>query len=343
MHRQRLPLYERLEKLRNSKVLVYITGDRPGLGTQIHPEVLSFFTDHLDKIANKRRIPRISLFLYTGGGLTIAAWSIVNLLKQFCNEFEVIIPAKAHSAGTIIALGADKIIMTKQATLSPIDPSINGPLNPFPAKPGIINPNEIQPVPVSVEAISGFINFIKHDFGIKKKIELNKMLLNLVDKIHPLVIGQSYRAKKQIQQIATTLLKDKIKNRWHRKKTIKFLTVESGSHDYTIYRNEVKTKLGLPVETPNDELYDVIKKIFDDISEELELNNPFNPISLLNNQALNIPQLLRQALIEGNGSGSHVFLREVIYSKITVTDQLGMQQEVINEQVIFQGWRHELS
>ena len=336
-------MYERLEELRNSKVLVYITGDRPGLGTQIHPEVLSFFTDHLDMITNKRRIPRISLFLYTGGGLTIAAWSIVNLLKQFCNEFEVIIPAKAHSAGTIIALGADKIIMTKQATLSPIDPSINGPLNPFPKKPAIINQYGNQTVPVSVEAISGFINFMRHDIGIKKQIEQNKILLNLVDKIHPLVIGQSYRAKKQIQQIASNLLKDKIKNRWRRKKTIKFLTEESGSHDYTIYRNEVKNKLGLPVETPNDELYDIIKKIFDDISVELELNNQFYPISLFNNQAANVPYSLRKALIEGNGSGSHVFLTEGVFNRINAPNQFGVQKEVINDQVIFEGWRHEFS
>ena len=343
MYRDRLSLYQRLEGLRNSKILVYITGDRPGLGTQIHPEVLSFFTDHLDMITNKRRIPKISLFLYTSGGFTIAAWSIINLLKQFCGEFEVIIPAKAHSAGTIIALGAEKIIMTKQATLSPIDPSINGPLNPFPANPGIMNPNENQPVPVSVEAISGFINFIKHDLGVNKQIEQNKMLLNLVDKIHPLVIGQSYRAKKQIQQIAINLLKDKIKNRWRRKKTIKFLTEDSGSHDYTICRDEVKNKLGLPVEKPNDELYDVIKEIFDDISDELELNNPFHPISLFNTSSTNVPYSLRQALIEGNGSGSHVFLREGVFNKIMAPNQFGIQQELINEQIIFQGWRHEFS
>jgi len=343
MYPERLPLYQRLEALRNSKVLVYITGDRPGLGTQIHPEVLSFFSDHLDIITNKRRIPKISLFLYTSGGFTMAAWSIVNLLKQFCDEYEVIIPSKAHSAGTIIALGADNIILTKQATLSPIDPSINSPLNPVPANPGMINPSGIQPVPVSVEAISGFINFIKYDLGITRKSELNKILLNLGSKIHPLVIGESYRAKKQIHQIATNLLKDKIKNNRQRKSVIKFLTEDSGSHSYTICRNEVISKLGLPVEKPNDELYDVIKRIFNDISEELELCNPFNPISMFNVPAANVPYSLRLALIESNGSGSHVFIKEGIFHKMMMPNQFGMQQELINEQVIFEGWRHELS
>jgi hypothetical protein len=199
--------YKNLESLRQSKVLTYITGDRPGLGTQIHPEVLDYITDHLDKMTNRRKIPKITLYLYTSGGLTIAAWSIVNLLKQFCKAYEVIIPAKAHSAGTIITMGANNIIMTKQATLSPIDPSINGPLNP------VINvPNGNTTTPVSVEAISGFINFIKQDLGVTKKNELNKVLPYLINKIHPLVIGESFRAKKQIKEIANKLLHNKIKN-----------------------------------------------------------------------------------------------------------------------------------
>lgn len=44
---------------------------------------------------------------------------------MYCDELQVIIPHKAHSAGTIISLVANEIIMIKQATLSPIDSSIN--------------------------------------------------------------------------------------------------------------------------------------------------------------------------------------------------------------------------
>jgi hypothetical protein len=272
----------------------------------------------------------------------MAAWSIVNLLKQFCKEYEVIIPSKAHSAGTIIALGADKIIMTKQATLSPIDPSINHPLNPIPVNPGMIQQNNIPSVPVSVEAISGFINFIKHDFGITRKSELNKILLNLGDKIHPLVIGESYRAKKQIHQIATNLLKNKIRSFRQRKNVIRFLTEESGSHDYTICRDEVISKLYLPVEKPNDELYNVIKQIFRNISNELELSKPFNPTSLFNESAEIVPYSLRQALIESYGSGSHVYLKEGAFHKIkTPPNEFGLQHELINDNEIFKGWRHE--
>ncbi len=46
----------------------------------------------------------------------MAAWSILNLIRMFCDELEIIVPMKAHSAGTMMAIGADKIVMTKQAT-----------------------------------------------------------------------------------------------------------------------------------------------------------------------------------------------------------------------------------
>ena len=110
MYRDRRDLYSQLQDMRESKVIVYVTGDRRGLETQIHSDTYDYFVNHLDLI---RRVPKISLYLYTRGGRTLAAWSLVNLIRQFCTELEVIIPSKAHSAGTLISLGADVIVMTK--------------------------------------------------------------------------------------------------------------------------------------------------------------------------------------------------------------------------------------
>ena len=98
------------EQARNSTALLYVTGDRPGLETQIHPEVLDFFAQHLDGIGT---VKTVSLFLHTRGGSTLAAWSLVNLIRQFTEKLEIIVPAKAHSAGTLMCLGADSIMMTR--------------------------------------------------------------------------------------------------------------------------------------------------------------------------------------------------------------------------------------
>jgi len=82
--------------------------------TQIHQEVLDMFADHLDAPFPAKKI---SLILYTRGGDTLAAWNLVNLIRMYCDKLEVIVPSKARSSGTLICLGADTIVMTKQATL----------------------------------------------------------------------------------------------------------------------------------------------------------------------------------------------------------------------------------
>jgi hypothetical protein len=83
-----------LEAARKSKVLVYVTGDRLGMETQISSEVYDKFVNHLDLIGV---VKKISLYLYTRGGNTLAVRSLVNLIRQFCDEFEVIIPSKTQS------------------------------------------------------------------------------------------------------------------------------------------------------------------------------------------------------------------------------------------------------
>ena len=167
MRDKRLNLYKQLEEQRNSKLLVYVTGTRAGLETQIASDILSKFSEHLDKIGD---INKISLYLYTNGGDTLTAWSLVNLIRSFCKELEVIIPSNCFSSGTLICLGANNLIMTKQAVLGPIDPSINGPLNP--TIPGIPDPN--AKVPVSVEHVNAYIEMARKDFGITDQKSIRK-------------------------------------------------------------------------------------------------------------------------------------------------------------------------
>lgn len=79
MYKNRIELYRQLEEALDSKVLVYVTSDRTGFETQIAQDVIDLFINHLDKIGITEKI---SLYLYTRGGDTAAAWNIVNLLRQ---------------------------------------------------------------------------------------------------------------------------------------------------------------------------------------------------------------------------------------------------------------------
>ena len=70
---------------------------------------------------------RVDLILETGGGMGEVAEDIVTLLRSRFDEVNIIIPGTAKSAGTIIAMAADEILMETVSSLGPIDAQIGRP------------------------------------------------------------------------------------------------------------------------------------------------------------------------------------------------------------------------
>lgn len=263
--KERQELLKQIEKMQDSRALLYVTGDRRNQETRVHSEVLDYFTDLLDKIGVTKRI---SLVLYTRGGDGMAAWSLLNLLRMFCDHLEIIIPVKAHSAGTMMAIGADTIVMTKQATISPIDPSINHPL-----APAIEGAPAGTRAPVSVEAVQGYLDLVQTHVG-KAKATVAPLMLDLARQVHPLVLGETYRRRQQTQTLAEKLLAPNVKKAEDRKKIINFLCSDSGSHDYTFNRREA-ADLGLHVTKCSKELYTVLAPLYADFRDEMKLQQAF--------------------------------------------------------------------
>ena len=332
MYKDRRSLYEKIEQSRKSKVITYVTGDRRGLEAQIHREVLDFFAQHFDKIGI---VNKVTLILYTNGGDTIAAWSIANLIRQFSKRtFEVIVPRKAHSAGTLICLGANSIRMTKQATLSPIDPSISTPFNPKAEKVG----SEIR-YPVSVEDINGFVDLAKEELKINSEEHLANVLAVLANKVDPLVLGRAYRTRKQIRMLGEKLLGKHEDDQTKIKDIIDFLCSKSGSHDYTINRREAR-ELGLKAPTISQKEYELYKTIYDDFAGELELVNPYDPEVILGAESSQNYEF-KQAIIESIGGGSHSFVRKGVLSRQKIQIQQGVVRNAIHDQITYNGWSHE--
>lgn len=331
MYAQRKKLYKNIEAFTDSRVLCYVTGDRQNLEIQIAPDALDHFADHLDSIGVTKRI---SLILYSRGGNTLAGWSIVNLVKQFCDELHVIIPTKAHSTATLIALGASSILMTKQATLGPIDPSVNGPLNP--QAPG---PNPMARVPVSVESVSGYFEFAKN-LGLQSEAELSKLVLDLAGRINPLVLGNVFRSRSQIRMLGKRLLSSHMHDESKIDKILDFLCSESGSHDYTINRREAANELGLNVVKPDDQKYAVIKALHQDYARELELQTPFDPNLVLGADPEKEYSFTR-GLIESTSGGSTKFTSRGKLRRSQVMVAPGQMQEATEDRRTFEAWKHD--
>ena len=327
----RKTIYRAVEQDRDSKVLAFITSDRKGLETVIAQDCIDHFVDLLEQIGPTKRI---SLILHTDGGHTLAAWRLVNLIRMFCDELEVVIPLKALSAGTLISIGADRVIMTKQAALGPIDPSVNNPLNPTTTIGG-----QPKPVPVSVEAVRGYLEAAREELKIKGEQHLAAVLLNLTSHIHPLVLGEIFRSQTQIRFLAEKLLPRQVSDKQKMKSIINFLCADSGSHDYTIDRREA-ADLGLNIEKPSDALYKLLRTIHLSYAEELKLLDPFNPQSVLGKAAVNkpVPFSITRGLVEGTAGGCYGFVSEGTLTRVQVPMNGGVQEGVQDERT-FEGWR----
>ena len=326
-YKTRRSLYRQIERDRTTRVLTFVTSDRAGMETIIAPDCIDLFVDLLDKIGPTKKI---SLILHTNGGSTLAAWRLVNLIRTFCDDLELLIPLKALSAGTLIAIGADRVVMTKQAALGPIDPSVNNPLNPQ-----VNMGNQMARVPVSVENVRGYLDAAREDLGIKSETGMTTVLAGLSQQIHPLVLGEIFRSRAQIRFLAGKLIQRQVSDSEKIKSIIDFLCADSGSHDYTINRREA-AELGLQVEKPSEAFYRVLRKIHLSYAEELKLLQPYSQQVVLGVQRTATYFELR-GLVE-SAAGGYGFVSEGTLTKTQVSTPVG-PQEAVTDQRTFEGWR----
>ena len=195
-------LIQQIEKTRNSRVITYLTSDRQGpFSARIAPDIIPYISNQLQTIGKTQNI---DFFLYSTGGDTMVPWRLVSMIREYCDKFSVLVPYKAHSAATMIALGADEIVMSDLSELSPIDPSTANIFNPTDPT------NPQNRIPISVEDVMAYFDLAKNKFNIKNDEELSHVFLKLIDanpQIHPLALGNVNRIHNLIRMLAKRLLK----------------------------------------------------------------------------------------------------------------------------------------
>lgn len=330
-HAARLPLLQQIETERQSRAILYVTGSRPGMETQIGQDVIDLFVDHLDEMGP---VPKISLILETNGGQTSAAWNLVNLIKMFGDELELIVPANCRSAGTLIALGASPVVMTKQATLGPIDPSLQHPLGP--PIPGMGPDSRTA---VSVEAVTGYLDALRETSA--GGLEMAEAIQDLATYVHPLVLGEIFRSREQIRNLAERLLAPQGLPSHSIRRVVDFLCSESGSHDYTINRREA-AELGLQIEKCSPSLYSILHQLRRDYVIEMGLREPFDPGSLVDVSGASADYSIPRAIVESSTHPAYHFLSEgtvVLEDMIDPDDGSAIPVRQAHDMRHFEGWR----
>jgi hypothetical protein len=271
-------------------VLAYVTGDRENLETEVGADVLRRLPRHLEAIGKQERL---ALVLYTLGGDTNTPWPFVNFLRAYCDELFVLVPFWAQSAGTLIALGADRIYMTRFGTLSPIDPSVTNEFNPHdPASP-------LDGIPIAVEDVLAFFQLASEQGGGDPELA-GEAFRQLAESVHPLALGNVKRSIEQTWQLAKKLIRLHTPDADEAALTalVRRLTTELYSHSHLITRAEAAA-LGLPVEQPSDSLEDRLLAYYDQLKADLELLEKFDPGAMLQPQPQDrLPVVLERAYVE---------------------------------------------
>ncbi len=269
-------IVQRIEEKRNSKVIAYITSDRPNLETHIAGDVVSLIHEHILALDENDR-SKLDLIIYSRGGQSDVPWSIVSMFREYARDngsFNVLIPYRAHSAATVIAMGADEIVMTKKAELGPIDITIgSGPYNPT-------EKDSNQRLPISVEDVKGYFALLEK-VGCERPDEKMKGFESLTKHVHPLALGTVSRLLEQTKLVALRLLNTRANafSEEENHEIIRKISSEVYSHNHTISRTEAVKYIGLKQVTTaeeigigNDlwELYEEYKKLF-------HFDDPFCP------------------------------------------------------------------
>jgi len=271
----RTALLEQLEQQRRSRLLTYLTLPRPDLGTQMNVDVLPILHEHLEKMGHQQRI---DLFLYTRGGFTPAPARIAFLLREYCDEFCLLIPRYAHSSGTTLATAADEIVMHRMAELGPIDPSVANAFNPVDPN----DPGKKRRIPISVEDVSAYFNLAKSHGQIAGEA-MSEPLRQLAEEIHPLALGNVYRQLSLIRTVARRLLAthmDEDKEADRIDAIIRRLTEEFYFHEYPISRIEARDYVGMKIKFPELEVEETIWALCSQYDATLGLEQPAVPPNL---------------------------------------------------------------
>jgi hypothetical protein len=198
------------------------------------------------------------------------------MLREYCakGSFSTLVPYRAHSAATVIALGADEIIMTKKGELGPIDATlITGPHNP-------IDETTKNRLPLSVEDVTGYFSLLKR-FGCERPDETMEGFRELSKKVHPLALGAVYRTLEETKLVGLRLLITRAEpfSEEENHEIIKKLSSELYSHSHAITRTEAVRFLGLKQVKPAED-YQIDKEmwqLYTAYRDYFELDKAFSP------------------------------------------------------------------
>lgn len=208
----------------------------------------------------------VGLLIDSPGGYARAAFQIANLFKRRCDGFAVIVPRYAKSAATLLALGADKIILGEDGELGPLDAQIYDPdYEGF--RSGLDEVQSLERLHASaLEAVDqSVISWVGRS---GKKIDVllpiatkfvSDMMRPLYEKIDTVHYIQRSRMLKEAEEYAIRLLMPQ-HSPAKATEIARGLVEDYPEHGFIIDIDEA-TQIGLRVQQPTDDIQNVLDEM----------------------------------------------------------------------------------
>lgn len=266
----RIKIYEKIEEKRGRPLISYFTSIRPNASSQMASDVISEFAKQITELS--KDTTEVDILIVSNGGDPTVAWRIVSMLRERFEKINVLIPYAAYSAATLLALGADEILMHPFSNLGPVDPQLNY------RKKGEKNTEEV--IQFGAEDLKHFLDFVKTDVGISDQEQLERAFELVCKDVGSIPIGVAKRSSYLSVSMGEKLLSLHMEDQSGVKVIAESLNTSFYHHGYPLGRKEAK-HIGLPVVAPDDELESLMWQIWTDVENEMECNKPFNPLEVV--------------------------------------------------------------
>lgn len=266
----RIKLYRKIEEKRGRPLIAYFTSLRPNASAQIASDVISEFAKQILEIP--KNVKEIDILIVSYGGDPTVAWRIITMLRERFDKIGVLVPYAAYSAATLLALGADEIIMHPFSNLGPVDPQLT-----YIRKDEKGRPEKIQ---FGTEDLRHYLEFVKMDVGISDQEQLERAFEMVCKDVGAIPIGIAKRSSYLAISMGEKLLSLHMKDQTRIKAIVEALNKSFYHHGYPVGRKEAK-EIGLPIVEPDDDMEKLMWAIWKDIEEEMECNNPFDPLKIV--------------------------------------------------------------
>lgn len=270
----RLKLYSRLEQERGRPLIIFITGDRKNAEAQIAGDSVRELLYQLQALP--KDTDDLDLLLVSLGGDPTVAWRLVSLIRERVGKFNVLVPQAAYSAATLIALGADEIVMHPHGNLGPTDPQIVAP------KRSNID-GTAESIRFGSEDLGAFLRFAKDEVGLSDQEQLCNIFEKFCDEVGTVPIGVAARSSQLSLTMGEKLLQLHMtgESEKQKAKTIaQALTKDFFHHGYPVNRTEAR-QIGLKIASSNIKVEALLWDIWCDIADEMALRDPFMPMKIL--------------------------------------------------------------